>query len=885
MNDPGQTSALRTTPFHDRHVALGARMVDFAGWDMPVQYAGVIEEHLATRKHAGLFDVSHMGRFIVRGAGALPFLQHVLSNNARALDVGEAQYTIVPTETGGAVDDAYLYRFLPDEYLLVVNASNREKDWDHFQQFLNQFGPVELTDRSEELSMLALQGPESRRIVTELLEAGRLPEPMRNKLSTARLAGADLWLARTGYTGEPVCFEMFVSCEQGPAVWDALVGAGATPVGLGARDTLRLEAGLPLYGQELGTDPGGTEIPVFAIPLAKFAVSFSPLKGDFVGRAALAKQQAAYKRIVFRDYSRLRDLPQTVQPIALAGRGVARQGSEVSRFGRSIGWVTSGTMVPLWKDEGEGLAQRYTDERELRPIALALVNSDTVDGDRVTVDIRGKQVEGVVVEWHMRSDAPPYARPIVWDHPSARQPLPAPQGDPVRELLRAAAGNTEWRQQRCINLIPSEMTASPAVRLLSVMDPSFRYAEHRELDAFYDADVFYYQGTDFIDHVERLVVEQLKEYLGCAEVEARVISGQMANAAVFSATVEYLNRADPKAEPRRMRMIMNHHIVKGGHLSAQPMGALRDFVARDADTDLPAVENFPVLPENEFKIDLEETKRLILEKRPELIIFGRSMVLHRDPITEIRHFLDEHCSPAIIMYDMAHVLGLVGPHFQQPFAEGADIVTGSTHKTFFGTQRGIIGCRFKEPEERYDLWEAIQRRTFPGSVSNHHLGTLLGLLLATYEMNRFKETYQPAVIGNAKSFARALKNEGLDVAGDPAIDFTETHQVIVRVGYGRGPEVARRLEASDLICNYQAAPDEEGFSAAGALRLGVSEMTRFGFGPAEFSNLAGLMKRVIVDGADVRHEVNELRAGFTELRYCFSANEYREELERLRALI
>ncbi len=153
-------SDLLQTPFHDRHVALGARMVDFAGWDMPVQYAGgIVEEHLATRKRAGLFDVSHMGRFIIRGAGSLPFLQHVLTNNARALDVGEAQYTIVPTQTGGAVDDAYLYRFLPDEYLLVVNASNREKDWDHFQQFVNEFGPVELTDRSRELAMLALQGP------------------------------------------------------------------------------------------------------------------------------------------------------------------------------------------------------------------------------------------------------------------------------------------------------------------------------------------------------------------------------------------------------------------------------------------------------------------------------------------------------------------------------------------------------------------------------------------------------------------------------------------------------------------------------------------------------------------------------------------------------
>ena len=191
------------------------------------------------------------------------------------------------------------------------------------------------------------------------------------------------------------------------------------------------------------------------------------------------------------------------------------------------------------------------------------------------------------------------------------------------------------------------------------------------------------------------------------------------------------------------------------------------------------------------------------------------------------------------MYDMAHVLGLVGPYFQQPFAEGADLVTGSTHKTFFGTQRGVIAGDLEETEERYDLWKAIQRRAFPGSVSNHHLGTLLGLLLAAYEMNHFKDAYQKAVIANAKAFARALASAGVEVAGDPALDFTETHQVVVEVGYGRGPELARRLEENNVICNFQAPPDEEGFTASGALRLGVSEMTRFGMGPADFEELAG----------------------------------------------
>ncbi len=190
------------------------------------------------------------------------------------------------------------------------------------------------------------------------------------------------------------------------------------------------------------------------------------------------------------------------------------------------------------------------------------------------------------------------------------------------------------------------------------------------------------------------------------------------------------------------------------------------------------------------------------------------------------------------------MLGLVGPHFQEPFAEGADLVTGSTHKTFFGTQRGVVGSRFVESDERYDLWEALRRRAFPGSVSNHHLGTLLGLLFATYEMLAFRDSYQPQVIANAKAFAGALAEAGLDVQGDPAIGFTETHQVVVRVGYGRGPAMAARLEANNMLCNYQGLPDEEAFTAAGGLRLGVSEMTRFGMRQGDFGELAGLMADV-----------------------------------------
>jgi aminomethyltransferase len=874
----------RRTLFFDRHRDLGARVTEFGGWDMPLQYpAGTISEHLAVRGHAGVFDVSHMGRFTVRGPQARAFLQHVLTNNAEALDLRPhgAQYTLIANDRGGAVDDAYLYRFTSDEHLLVVNASNREKDWAHLQGFAGGFD-VEMSDDTFDVAMLAVQGPDARDILAGLLTGGRLPEPMRNSVGTAELAGASVRIGRTGYTGEPVAFELFIPADDGLKVWDALVDAGAAPAGLGARDTLRLEAGLPLYGDELGPDHDGNDIPILAVPIARFGVSFAAHKGDFVGRERLERQAAAAARIRERDTTDIRDLPRMIRPVAITGRGIARAGSAVLRDGAPVGWITSGTAVPYWVFDGEGETARPTGEHRTRAIALAYLDSHLLDGDVVAVDIRGKQTDAEIVKHHLRSDAPPYARPIVVtrDDRSGHTPTTSTR-EKVRSLLERAEGNHRWRQHECIDLIPSEMTQSPVVRMLQVMDPAFRYAEHRALEAFYDAEVFYYQGTEFIADVERLVNQEMAAFLGAREVESRVISGQMANTAVFGGILDHLNRHDRRGEPRRIRRVMNNHIGRGGHLSAQPMGALKDFVARDPRTERAAVTNFPVLPDNPYRIDVPAALELIEEVRPELIVFGKSMVLHREPVAEVREFLAERQIPAIVMYDMAHVLGLIGPHFQRPFDEGADLVTGSTHKTFFGTQRGVIGGAFRRDEERFELWEAIRNRTFPGSVSNHHLGTLLGLLMAAYEMNAFRDEYQPAVIANAKAFARALAQTGLQVEGDPAIDFTETHQVIVRVGYGRGCEIAQRLERNNIICNYQALPDDESFTAASGLRLGVAEMTRFGMGADDLAEVAGLIRDVVSDDADVAERTTALRSRFTELRYCFGADVVGDLADRL----
>ena len=882
----GQMSEALRTVIYPCHLELGARITEFGGWDMPLQYpGGILREHLATRKKAGLFDVSHMGRFIFSGEGALSFLQHALTNNAASLDVGQGQYTMIPNESGGIIDDAYLYRFVEDQFLLVVNASNREKDWAHLQELLKLFPRSEMVDQTHELAMLSLQGPLAKGIMTRII-SGNLPEPMRNELSIVHIGEARVLLARTGYTGEPICFELFIERDQAVDIWELLIEKGAVPIGLGARDSLRLEAGLPLYGHELGLDPEGREIPAFASDLSRFAVSFSVLKGEFIGREALNAQFKALKNILDLRFDNIAALPQRVLLLELADRGIARPGDKVFQGDQHVGYITSGTMVPYWSTEGDGVASQFTDDNVKRAIAMALVSSKLWEGDEVEVEIRERRTAALVVPYFLRGEAPPFARSIVHLDPRAEDPVPQRESwQKVSNLLDSTLANTRWRQLDCINLIPSEMSLSPMTKLLSIMDPVGRYAEHKQVKALDDARVFYYQGTEFIWEVEELLKTELRHYLDCPSVEPRMVSGQMANMTVYSAMVDYINRADRKSEQRRMRKVMNNHIIKGGHLSSQPMGALKDYVARDPRTEKAAVVNFPVLKDNPYKIDTQATSMLIEEHRPELIILGKSMVLHPEPVAEMRSFIDDLGLDCFLMYDMAHVLGLIGPHFQHPFKEGADIVTGSTHKTFFGTQRGVISSRFDEGHARYPFWEAVDRRAFPGAVSNHHLGTLLGLLMASYEMNEFRDEYQQKVIDNAKAFARSLADCGLDVSGDPAVSFTETHQVLLNVGYTRGPEIARRLEENNILVNYQASPDEEGFTASGSLRMGVSEMSRFGMGPEDFAELAELIRDVIEDESTVQPRVSTLRKRFLDMQYCFTESEYESRLEDLHRLV
>jgi glycine/serine hydroxymethyltransferase len=439
----------------------------------------------------------------------------------------------------------------------------------------------------------------------------------------------------------------------------------------------------------------------------------------------------------------------------------------------------------------------------------------------------------------------------------------------IESLLNRTAGNNTWRQRECINLIPSESSPSLLVKLCEISDPCGRYAEHRTIKG---KEVYYYQATDFIRDVEEELRKELQMYFGCTNVELRPISGNMANEVVFKGMVKFVNREKKADQPlRKMRAVLNNELTNGGHLSAQPMGALFNFVADDLGTGKENVYNFPVLKDNPYRADTGKLGELIQSVKPELIIFGKSMFLCQEPVKFVADMTRSMNPRPVLMFDMAHVLGLYGC-FQTPFAEGADIVTGSTHKTFFGTQRGIIAGNMAQGTGLEKLWIEIKGRAFPGSTSNHHLGTLLGLLMATYEMNEYRKEYQTQVVNNARAFAAALHARGIQVEGAAQEGFTETHQVVIRIRqFGLGEDIARRLEENNIITNFQALPDDESFIGASGIRMGTQEMTRFGMKEKDFEELAGYLSDCIKSNKTVKAEVKKLRERFLEMHYCLPA--------------
>ncbi len=882
---------IQKTVLHDWHASHDGKMVDFAGWDMPVQYkAGAIQEHLATRREAGLFDVSHMGRFKVTGPGAETFLLRVLSNNARALKPGEAQYTFIPNETGGALDDAYLYRMGDRDFLLVVNASNRAKDLDWLVSH-SEADDCTLEDVSDALAMVSLQGPSSTQVLEALVDGADLPENKRNRLATVSAGSFDVIVARTGYTGETICYELFPPSHHAVAFWEALIAAGAAAAGLGARDSLRLEAGLPLYGHELGEDADGNDIPIFANTIAPAGVRLpGHVDVPCIGSLALEAQRAEFVAIRRGELAvpvAERLLKRLVQPVAVFGsRRPLRAGHRVTRDGEDIGVVTSGTSVPSSQFDGAGLMATPADAHDVRPIGLALLRSDLrYRSDRPIevqiVDDRGNSSTAELVEKNLWPAAP-FTRPY-GGFEAPRQTPSLQSADITRTAARLkheSDQNHAWRRTECFNLIPSEQSVSAFVDHLCMSDPAGRYNEHNHLKAFGAAseDVRYYKGTAFIMEKERELEAALCAYFECARAETRVISGQMANDTVYDALKQYRNRYRKSFEPRLLGPVVVHDLNKGGHLSAQASGALKNYVAIDPVTGRSWVEHFPIQSGNPHRIDVEAAKQVIAEARPDLIVFGRSVIVHKEPVAEIAEFVHSEFgadNPArpVILYDGAHVLGLLTDAFQKPLAEGADLITGSTHKSFFGPQRGVILSNIEPGSPLEDLWSFIEQRAFPGHVSNHHLGTQLGLLGATLEMLAHKQEYAGQVVRNAKAFAAALAAAGLVLEGDPVSGYTDTHQVLVRTARGRGELVSSGLEANNIITNPQAFHDDVSFAAASGVRMGVQEMTRFGMKEADFAGLASIIAEISasedagLSGA-LRDRVVSLRGNFQEMRYC-----------------
>ncbi|MFW6205635.1 MAG: glycine cleavage system aminomethyltransferase GcvT [Gemmatimonadota bacterium] len=329
-------TALKQTPLHDEHVALNARMVPFAGYSMPVQYpAGIVKEHQAVRSHAGLFDVSHMGEFEVRGPEALELVQHLLTNDASKLDVGQAQYTVLCQPDGTALDDCLLYRFA-DRYMVVVNAANLEKDRAWFEQHAAGFD-VTFVDRSRALALLALQGPEAPTILASLTETD-LDAIGFYRFAEGQVGGADAVISRTGYTGEDG-FELYLAADAAVPVWRALLDAGSghglLPAGLGARDSLRLEVGYILYGNDL--DERRTPLEAGLGWVVKLG------KGHFIGRDAMIRQKEE-------------GLTEKLVGFVLRERGFPRHGYEIRYRGEPVGEVTSGVLS---HSTGQGVGMGY----------------------------------------------------------------------------------------------------------------------------------------------------------------------------------------------------------------------------------------------------------------------------------------------------------------------------------------------------------------------------------------------------------------------------------------------------------------------------------------------------------------------------------------------
>jgi glycine hydroxymethyltransferase len=396
----------------------------------------------------------------------------------------------------------------------------------------------------------------------------------------------------------------------------------------------------------------------------------------------------------------------------------------------------------------------------------------------------------------------------------------------------------EWRG-RCINLIASENVTSMRTRGIMGSDFAHRYAEGHPGER-------YYQGTEIVDEIESLLKQQMKTIFRCKHVDVRPISGTIANDAVFS---RYIKWGD---------MVMVNSTPGGGHISHHKAGSVGKYTKN--------IVSFPLTSDG-YHIDVDRTLDLMKAFEPKVLVLGKSLFLFPEPVKELSSICRR--KGIALIYDAAHVLGLVAGHqFQDPLGEGAPLVTASTHKTFFGSQRGVILANVDDDE-----WRRIDKGAFPGSSSNHHLETLVALSAATYEMMEFGPEYAKQVIANAKHLAAKLYEAGFKVQGEKH-GFTESHQVAIDVtGFQGGDAAARTLKDNNIVANMNLLPFDTLDKATNpsGIRLGVQEMTRVGMKEPEMERIAGFFKTVLIDKKYVGDEVKEFRGGFQEVRYSFDA--------------
>lgn len=354
----GEGSTVKYTPLYEDHVKLGAKIVEFAGYYMPLQYDGIVAEVERVRKEVGMFDVSHMGEFVCEGPDAVRFANYVVTNDFGSIDFGDIIYTAMCNENGGFVDDLLVYKIAPERIMFVVNASNIDKDFNHILKLSNGFD-VKLTNVSDDTGLIAIQGPKTQEMLQPYTDLN-LDEIGYYSFKEGSIFGVSGIISRTGYTGEDG-FELYIPANQTTVAWRKLVEIGIKPTGLGARDVLRLEAGLLLYGNDMDD----TITPLEAsIP---WAVKFE--KGDFYGKEALLKQKEA-------------GLKRKLRGITLETKLVPRHEMEVFKDGQKIGYVTSGTFSPTLG----------------RPIAFVMIDANVKIGDTVQVLIRDKYVDAKVVK-------------------------------------------------------------------------------------------------------------------------------------------------------------------------------------------------------------------------------------------------------------------------------------------------------------------------------------------------------------------------------------------------------------------------------------------------------------------------------------------------------